>query len=216
MRNNLGKVFFNWYEGINKVNKILWNEPLSDKDFLHHTSFLEVVDRSKINNAEIHYFTVSNGEKYICTAVVSVFEMNLDLFVQNKKIINFIKKIFPNLFKIKLVFCGIPVSSGQSNLWIDPEYTSQLDKYLHEISRKMDELSQEYKALASSFKEFSSPTVSYLFNGLTKLNYSLCWSLPTVDLYLPETSQAYWKSLSHNRRRQIKTSLQKIGFTYLY
>ncbi|MCU0439661.1 MAG: hypothetical protein MUC49_17360 [Raineya sp.] len=207
---------FEWTHSLQNIDTIEWDKDLGEEYILHQSNFLKVLEQSKINKSQLYFFRAYENKQLACSAVVSVFEMDLDLFIQENLFVKIVKKLFPNLFKIKLIFCGTPVSAGHQNIWIkDINNERHLDLCLAEINQKMHAIAKQEKIKFSAFKEFD-PLQSDIFEPfLQKYGYVRCWSLPTVNLHIKDfDTENYWKSLSNQQRRQINRSLKKIDFTF--
>ncbi len=105
--------------------------------------FIRTVEESKIENATFFYLLFYDDQQLAGSAVLSAFDISLDLFISNNNIVKKLKSIFQNLFTIKLLVCGLPASFGQFNLAIIN------DQYADEVSllvvKEMFALSQRLK-----------------------------------------------------------------------
>ena len=104
------------YTSIHQIEPYHWDSILDEKDVFHRHSFIAIVEDSRIENASFYYLLIYDNDKLVATTVLSAFRVSLDLFISKNSIVSGLKKLFPNLFAIKILFCGLPASFGQLNL----------------------------------------------------------------------------------------------------
>jgi len=115
------------HNDINDIDAETWNALISKDNIFHQHHFLSLLNESKVEDAVMKFLTIRKDDTIIATAVLSLFEINLDLFIGDSGIIHVIKRTFPNFFKIKVAFCGTPISAGHKNIFFqDPKIQDQI------------------------------------------------------------------------------------------
>ncbi len=199
------------HNDINDIDTKTWNGLISKDHLFHQHHFLSLLNESKVEEAVMQFLTIRENDIIVATAVLSSFEINLDLFIGDNGIINTIKHIFPKFFKIKVAFCGTPISAGHKNIFVQDLKIQ--DQVLELIAPYFDKYCKKNKIKYAIFKEFYSEELEQ-YQVLKKYNYFSAYSLPTTFLALEHGSfDDYLASLRANYRRQIKKTLQKIGQT---
>lgn len=199
-----------WHADATTINRNDWNQPLTEPYYYHRIEFLETIAQANIQDCRLSYCTVYEHDALVGSAVVSYFQIDILLFINSEKTVRLIKKVVPNLGKIKLLFCGTPISIGQPNLWWKDARV--LPVLIEEIDKKMKQIARAEKIKFLAFKEFSAAMTDQLEPHLIAKGFFKGHSLPTINLLLPFRSFAeYLQSLSANKRRQLKQSLRKLN-----
>src|SRR5687768_13199047 len=116
------------YLTIHDIDENQWDSILRPDEVFNTHRFIRSVEESKIENAQFFYLLFYHDQQLVGSTVLSAFNMSLDLFISKNSIVRNLKHIFPGLFKIKLLVCGLPASFGQLNLTIIN------NKYADEVS----------------------------------------------------------------------------------
>lgn len=187
-----------------------WDDLVSENNLYNRSDFLKIIFKSNIEDSKILFGTVTDEDKLIGTCVWSVFNVNLDLMVDEPWLQKILKKT-ASFSKVKMLVLGTPISLGQSNLCI-PQGSENEKKVWNLILDKSNDLAQELGVSMLCAKEFKADEINgeYLEkNGFLEAN-----SLPfyTLDLKWDTYSQ-YLKSLKHSYRRNINKSLTKLSET---
>src|SRR4030095_3129945 len=106
------------YERIAEVPEDTWNFTCNDIDPFHQYDFLRTVEEAHVENSTIRYLLFHKDEAVIGSAVLSLFPVDLPIFLGSNFLVKWIKRVRPRFFHLKMLFCGTPVSLGQSNLRI--------------------------------------------------------------------------------------------------
>ena len=143
-------------------------------------------------------------------AVLSLFRIDGLLFVQEpwKKRLQSIRQRFPRFLKFKVLFCGCPVSTGQSHLRFAPG--SDHRAILRLLDRLMIRVAGAEGTPLFVFKEFDEGEVGRT-DELTALGYVRADSLPMN--YFPTRFRDFDHFLASVRsryRNQIKRSQAKL------
>ena len=99
------------YKSIHETNRQHWDSILAADDnfqyiLFHPGAFVERT--AKWEYADFFYLLFYDNEQLVATAVLSAFNIYLDLFINDNWLVRKLKKIFPNLFKVKILVCGLP------------------------------------------------------------------------------------------------------------
>ena len=195
------------YSSIKEIDKQLWNSINRNQDIFHSYEFLCSVEESKIEDSKFWYLIVYFKGKPIGSAVLSMFSVLLDLFTSKsiQKIVNLLRKKFPNFLKIKVLFCGIPISIGKNTITILNGFF--LKNFIYEVVMQMEEIANQSGINFLCFKEFKEDEVKWL-DKLNEFGFIKLDSLPYVNMQVRwSTFDEYLNSMRHNYRRQIKNSL---------
>ena len=196
------------YNSIHEIEPSLWNGILNDNDVFHTHDFISIVEDSKVENADFYYLLIYDRDQLVGTTVFSAFTVSLDLFISNSAFVQKIKKIFPKLFSIKVLACGLPASFGQLNLKIaDKQYAAEISSI---IADEMKALSKKLRISLLTVKEFRRDELA-LFRQFENEGFFSGYSIPYMNLDVHWKSfDEYLSSLRHHYRRRILLSLKKI------
>jgi predicted N-acyltransferase len=197
------------YKSIHEIDPQHWNSILNEQDIFHRHSFISMVEDSRVENAGFSYLSIYDDEKLVATTVFSVFNVSLDLFISNNRLVRSLKKIFPGLFTIKILACGLPASFGQLNLKVTGEkYAAGVCALL---AKEMLSMAKKKKIKFMTIKEAKEREYS-LFSALEQHGFFPALSIPYMKMKLEWKSfEEYLDSLRHHYRRQIILSLKKTG-----
>src|SRR6185295_993333 len=98
------------YNDIDLIDPHEWNALNLTGELFHSHCFLKALQRARVEDADMYYPVIKDNGRVVGTAVLSVFNINLDLFIDVESITKLIKKISPRIFKTRVLFCGTPVS----------------------------------------------------------------------------------------------------------
>lgn len=197
------------YSSIHAVDPEHWDSILSCEDIFHTHRFVRLVEDSRVEQSEFFYLLFYEEGRLIATAVLSVFDINLGLFISSSRLVRQIEKVFPKLFKIRVLVCGLPASFGQQNIKV------REDKYAAEVcsllAAEMRELAKELNIKFMTIKEFKDCEAS-LFSHFSQHGFFAAYSIPYMKMKICWHSfNDYLASLRHHYRRQIVLSLKKVG-----
>lgn len=199
-------------QDISEIPEANWDEIVTPADLFHSHHYLAALDKAKVEGAHMEFVLFFEGEKLVGTSVLSDFEINLDLFIGEGGVVQGIKKVFPRFFKIRVLFCGTPMSAGHHNFHLtDPALAPQAVALLTEY---MADYCTRNKVQYSVFKEFKEVDTQLMDGPLESQGYFRGYSLPSAEMELPFANYAeYLASLRAKYRRQILAAQRKIGQT---
>lgn len=130
-----------------------------------------------------------------------------------QQMIQSVQRIVPPAFKFKVLLCGLPVSTGSSNLVVAP------DADMTAVTQAMDaaakELAHKFGCVYVAFKEFDQALADRL-QPLQGLGYQRATSVITYVLDSEFTSfDDYYKSRSKRTRANMRKVLSKFDSTGL-
>ena len=201
------------HRSIQEVDEALWDSINSDQDIFHQHRFIRAVEAARVEDSQAWYLLFYRGDRLVATAALSAFTVSLDLFVGGAaaQLIQRLRRWWPEFLRIRILFCGLPISLGQNNLVVaDP---AQAGEVLALLVREMAEVARALGIQYLCVKEFLQSQIAGM-DGLEKHGYFLANSIPYVSMPLRWPSfEAYLASLRHGYRRPIKLALKKIGQT---
>jgi predicted N-acyltransferase len=188
-----------------------WDSILRAEDIFHTHRFIRVAETSNIENSK--YWPVCFYEKndLVGTAVVTALRLDLGLFLGQgaTRILQNIRRVFPRFLRPKVLFCGIPVSLGQSNLVI--ARASSAEWIVAALHGEMEKIAKQENVNFFVWKEFNEHLTQSI-SSLKSLGYLFSPSLPYMTMDVSWRSfDEYLNHLRHGYRRQIKKSLRKVN-----
>jgi predicted N-acyltransferase len=177
--------------------------------------FLKTVDESNFEQFSFYYILIYDSSPLdargqgpaVLVGAAPCFTVNysLDTSISGplRRLTNAVKKIFPDLFCIRALVCGIPMGQGQIGI------LNASGAVLEAIERRMETIARKIKAVAIAFKDFDG-SYSELFSPLLKNSYLKIDSLPMTRLDLRFTGfEEYLKTLSGATRYDFRRKLKK-------
>ena len=208
---NILKIF----TSIKEIPETHWQEKLPPGAFFHQYRFIQAVEAARIEKSTCWYALLEDAQtgELKASAAFSVFTVNLDLFVEGmtRKLIHGVRKVFPGFMRIKVLFCGLPISLGQHNLHLFVEEEEQ-PELVTEMVKAMEAYAVEHQIDFLCIKEFKLPEQEPIHVSLSQAGYLFLPSLPymTLDLHWPDF-EGWLGDLRHGYRRQVRASLKKMG-----
>ncbi|HUG20833.1 MAG TPA: GNAT family N-acetyltransferase [Planctomycetaceae bacterium] len=204
------------YDTIDEVDCDEWNSLRGGSDLFMSPEFIRAIESSMAEASSFRHVVFKNDAgAVIATACMSSYRVDASLLANGwmKKVASAIGRVIPFLTHFQIVFCGLPISAGQSNLRIaanaDPaEVLSELDGLLWKFAT-------EIRARAIVFKEFSSEDCQR-FAALENLGYLRGDSLPMNETSTaPSSFEEYLAGLKSRKRSPITRSQKKFArFNY--
>jgi len=198
-------------QSIHDVDEKLWDSINAKKDLFHTHRFLRSVEDAKVENSNFWYLLFYSQEALVGTAVLSSFIVSLDLLLTGmlQKFIMFLRLFLPHFLKIKILFCGLPISIGKNGLTIsNPSWGEEL---LRLLVKEMEQIAHKHKIQMICFKEFLNDEDQGI-HILTKFQFLRANSIPYMRMKIPwKNFQSYLAAMRHNYRRHVLRSLKKLG-----
>ena len=174
---------------------------------LENYHFCKALDDSAFRAINFYYVIIYENQIPIGATTFFIMDFQLDMAVQGwlKFLTKRVKKVFPGLFGVKIVFCGLPMARGMIGI------SKHKDEVLGMFVECMKKLAKEKKAAALVFKDF---TTSYdgLLRGLLKKGFNRIESMPSTVMNIDfDNFDGYLKTLSSSSRDGFKRKLKKIA-----
>lgn len=199
------------FSSIHEIPADLWDGLLNGDHPYHAHRLLRAVEDARVENSRFWYLVFQERERPVATAALSAFTVSLDLFLGKgfQKIVALARRGFPRFLKIDILFCGLPASFGQSNLFLSADTPPR--PVLELLANEMAALSRQEGLrflVVKEIKEHDLPRVEFL----ERLGFFRGHSIPflAMDVRWP-SFDAYLASLRHSYRRHIRRSLAKMG-----
>jgi predicted N-acyltransferase len=194
-----------------KVSRKIEEIPRKDWDsvfpaVLESHAFFKTLDESNFEQFSFYYLSIYDHNNIIGVAPCFLMEFSLDLGVKGwvRVLYGFLKKIFPKIFKMKVLFCGLPM--GQGRLGIKGDTI----KVINTICNSLEEIAAQEKAPMIFFKDFDS-TYEERLSVLRKKGFTRMNSLPLTEMPINFNSfDEYIKKLSSATRYDIRRKFRKI------
>ena len=204
------------HRSIHDVDADLWESILDRDDLLARHSFLRVVEASAIEDADYWYVLGFRGCELEFHACLCGLTVSLDVLAGAgvRRLTELLRPVAPGLLKERVLFCGLPVSFGQSSL----RFADHADKNacIGALAQLMERLGRESGAPLLCFKEFGEAEADAL-EALCRLGYMRVPSLPGNDLDVRWKSfDEYVAAMRSGYRRQLRQDLRaarKAGLT---
>jgi predicted N-acyltransferase len=196
---------------IEKVTAEEWDGVGARQGLFWTHRFFRALEASGVENATYHYVLMYDHERLVGTEVLSSFVVSLDLLlpmaVQN--LCRFVRKLLPNFMRIRVLFCGVPISIGKHTIAvIDPAYA---DAAMSGTAAVMEDIAVRDSIRYLCFKEFAERDIAICL-PLERHGFFRANSVPRVLLPLKWASyDAYLHDMRHGYRRAVLNSLQKLG-----
>ncbi len=201
------------HSSIKEIGESRWDSILQEKHFFHSYRFVSAVEDAKVMNARFSYLLFLDGERLVASAVLSEFEVGLDIFLGKsaKAVIGLVRTLFPGFMKIRILFAGLPVSIGKYNLVVSAEETRPT--VARTLLAEMASIALSRGVSFLCVKEFPEKE-DFFRKEIVKAGYLVLDSLPygTLDIRWDSFSD-YLGSFKHRYRRLIKKSLCKLDCT---
>ncbi len=198
------------YEHCASIPEATWDSIVGVNDIFHTHRFLQALEASGVEDARYQYLMFYKNQKLAASAVLTVFDISLDLLVPKHKLLSAIKGVFPDFFKVKICFCGTPVSIGQRNLIVSDK--TSYEEILPILDQKIKDFARLNRCKTIIFKEFYETEALVMGKTMSNLGYFSGYTLPYLKLPLRWNSfEAYQGAMRSNYRRQLQKSWNKIS-----
>lgn len=211
------------HDSIDDVDALEWNRFLAPGgDAFMSPAYLRAVERAMRADSRFYYVVVRDDRsEAVAVACFCVYSLDGALLAGpiSRRLLRAARWVFPGFVRVKIVFCGHPVSVGASHLRLAPRADPQ------EVLRLLDEfavrLAQEHRADCIVFKEFDADFTETL-NGLTELGYRRADSLPmnvidvgwdSFDDYVATVKSRKRSVLRRSRRKFERRKLDVVSLT---
>ncbi len=196
------------FRDIHQVDPAQWDALLGPNDQQLSHRFIRVCQDANIEDAEYWHLVVTDahGVAAICTLSRLVVPFDACPVGMTRVLIDTIRKAYHDFLRIPILFCGLPVSFGQSCLRFRPD--AHVPDLLQVIAETVESVAHQTRTTLVCYKEFDPPEVEELL-PLAGRGYLRVPSLPACSLTLRWSSfDDYLAELRCGYRRQITSSLR--------
>lgn len=189
---------------ISEIPAADWNRIFPD--ILEGYDFFRAMDESGLEQFSFYYIMVYNRKVPVGAAACFLVDYSLDTSINGplRRVTNGIKKFAPNIFSLKTLVCGIPMSRGRIGVAGDS------DVVVRTILRRMEQIAKKNRAAIIAFKDFDQ-SCTKLLDPLQKSGFSKFDSLPTTELnILFKDFEEYLKTLSGANRYDLRRKFKKV------
>lgn len=189
-----------------------WNRVCAgaEANFFMNPGFLAVVEKAFVGESRFWHLIFYNDQA-AAVACASICTFDVDLFTVAgayvKRAVRFARGFFPRLAKMKALFCGLPVSAGQSHLVMRPE--ADRDQILRMLDAILANLAKRERAWAIVLKEFDTAACERM-KSLAAAGYRQAES-PAGHLFRADFKDFddYRAALTSHYRNDIRRSQRK-------
>lgn len=190
------------------VDPRAWDSLLASDDALATHRFISVCQGSRTADASFRHITVHAGDELLAAASCCRMEVALDLLSTGvvRSTIRGVRRLRRDFLRVPVVFCGLPVSVGQSSLRLRPGADAKAIAPL--IAQEMEAWARSTGTSVLCFKEFA-PSELPAAEPLTALGYFRAPSMPSCALDGQwRTFEDYAGAMRAGYRRQLLASLR--------
>jgi predicted N-acyltransferase len=175
-------------------------------DVLENYDFFKTVEESGIDQFSFYHIMVYDRKTPVGAATCFLVDYSLDTSINGpiRRITNSIKKIKPNIFSIKALVCGTPMTPGRIGL------SGDKDAVFKTILHKMEHLAKKTKSAIVAFKDFDK-TDTAILDPLQRYGFAKFDSLPNTELNVwYKDFEEYLKTLSGATRYDLRRKFKKV------
>jgi len=199
---------FEVFESIEDVDRDLWDSLVGPDDLQASHAFVGAVEKSRVEEAELRHVVGFDGDRPICHATFSKLVVALDVLAGSRLrgAADALRKLSPGFLKLPILFCGLPVSFGQSSLRFAPD--APRERCLAGMLDVFDELERSMGSVVQCFKEFDDREADRL-GALDERGFLRARSLAGHEIANRWASfDDYLAAMRSGYRRQVKADLR--------
>jgi predicted N-acyltransferase len=196
---------------IRDIDERIWNSLCADQGLFCSHRFIRAVEDARPGDSQFRHLIFADGETPVGAAVLSAFDMSLDLLAGGsiQTAVQTIRKWLPAFLRIRILFCGLPISIGKHALVIAEDRWRR--DVIRLLSREMTDMAHSQGIRLLCVKEFAADEAS-VCNLLGESRFIQANSLPYYRLRIRwDSFPAYLASMRHPYRRRAVASLKKLG-----
>ncbi|MCZ6690616.1 MAG: GNAT family N-acetyltransferase [Planctomycetota bacterium] len=185
-----------------------WDALVQPEDLQTSRGFIRVCQDSGVAGAEYRHVIFRDADGPVCIATLSRMNVAPDLLARwtSRKLVARVRRHRQDFLRIPVLFCGLPVSFGNSCLRFRPGFDgARLIPSLDDVVRRV---AREVKARLICYKEFTDEEARPL-EGLDRLGYFRAPSLPGCVLRMKwDSFETYVGAMRAGYRRQLRQDLR--------
>ncbi|MDO8535810.1 MAG: GNAT family N-acetyltransferase [Candidatus Omnitrophota bacterium] len=192
---------------VKKINQIPaddWNKVYPA--VLESYNFYKTLDESGLDQFSLFYIAVYDRKTPVAMTACFIMNYPLDTSINGplRRVTNSIRKIFPNIFSLKAVICGMPMGQGRIGITGDPAAVMKV------ISRRIEQIAKKKKAAIIAFKDFDQAQTKIL-DPLQGAGFTKFDSLPTTMLNVwYKDFEEYMMTLSSASRYDLRRKFKRV------
>ncbi len=199
------------YNSILEVDQALWNQfRRGDADPFMDPHFIRAVEVSMADSGRFWHavFHDPDGRPMGC-ACICLYRVDASLLADGfaKTVANAFKRVVPWLLHFNVLFCGLPISAGQSSLRLAPDCDA--NALAQALDAQLNQLARANRAKCIVLKEYTAEECARL-PALADLGYLRADSLPMNHAQPGYRDFEHFCSSQKSRKRHpIRTSQKK-------
>jgi predicted N-acyltransferase len=192
---------------LDAIDPAQWDSLLRPGDHQASHRFLRVCRDAGIEDARYRYVRVLDGPRLAATAALASMTVSLDLLAPGA--VRFIaqagRTLYPRFLRVRILFCGLPVSFGSSSLRFAPD--ADAARVFPLVERAMDEFAESEEVGLLCVKELTEAERENA-DALLGLGFFRAASLPGMALRIEWADfEGYARAMRSGYRRQLRASL---------
>ena len=201
------------YRSITHIEPDLWDSICAPYGLSCTHRFIKTLEESRIEEADYWFVLISLEKVLIGAAALSSFTVSIDLLNPGLQgIAKGVRHLFPGFLKVRMLFCGLPISIGKHTLC--SKHRSFDSLVVDGVATAMKNIAFEQKIRILCAKEFLSTDIDRV-NRFQSHGFFRAPSIPRIGLPVrwPDVA-TYMSDLRSDYRRQLKANVRKIGRTF--
>jgi predicted N-acyltransferase len=203
---------FSLYNSVGEINADEWNSIRTADDLFMSLPFIEAIENSMRSDCRLRYVIIRERDgRPVATACLSAYSIDGASLAQgfSKTLCQAIARVCPWLMKHTMVMCGLPMSTGDSQLRFAPH--ADRASVLAILDRLVRQFAKSEGARLILFKEFKTEGCRDL-ESLGSLGYRKADSFPmNLATTRYRDFEDYLSQVKSKKRRMLKSSLKKFA-----
>ncbi len=190
------------FKNIDEISYEKWDAHHNGSFYFRH-SFLKTLADSKTEDARFRYLLFSQKEQAVGLAVLSLFQLHLDLLAGRPRWLSFLKKWLPNLLETNAVFVGLPCSFGQPPYFVfNEKHAAEVEWH---IQKQLLDWAEKEKIALQIWKEFPENHQSSHFSEWGFLRFPSLSDFHLDTVKWPD-AKTYVEAMKSSYRRKLRPS----------
>lgn len=189
---------------ITQIPRDDWNKVYPD--ILESYDFYKTLDEAPLHQFTLFYIMVYERRTPVAAVPGFLVNYSLDTSINGvlRRVTNSIKKIAPNIFSIKAVVCGTPMSQGKMGI------SGDNSAIVKAMLRRLEQIARKNKAPIIAFKDYDQ-SYTGLLDPLQKEGFTKFDSLPTtlMNVWFKDFEE-YLMTLSSASRYDLRRKFKKV------
>jgi predicted N-acyltransferase len=198
------------YKSIAEISQKDWDSIVEKNRIICSYNYLLAVEKSNINDCDYFYPVVYESGQIVAHTCIYSMSFALDLFAQGwvKRLIQWIRKIWPSFLILRFIECGTPVALGNV---ITISQKVEREKALKLIVEAMQEAGQRKKIGLFLIRDFYEEEL-FFYKDLESLGFTKVPNLSDTKMDVSwNTFEAYLGTLKYRYKNEIKRNISKIS-----